>query len=594
MAKRETARDRLNRWQDRVTSANKVYQDWHQRYRPDRLLKYYLGEQWRGLTEEQANDKYVINLIFPTIETQLPSLLFHRPKVKVEPRPPHADDAKSTAGVRAELMQHTLQTFVDDPKVHFKSVTMLSLRDAMFRFGVIEVGYSADWTDNPNAGKPALNEKSEDIPDTQQPTKIPKAGSETLWLKRIPPQNWRVSLSSQNVTSENDWVGYAEWHYVEDVKANKLYKHTSDLKASGRLSDTPETKDEETERHKGMVRLWKIWDLRQHAKHVFADGHQDWLMEAKPYTYFPFAALKFYEVPDEWYPLPPVFNWLSPQDEKNEIREMQKTHRRRFYRRYMKTPAVTATEMDKLESGGDGVYIEVPDVTNPPIKPVEDAPLDGSNWAHLAATDDDFRQISGVGGEQRGIADADTATQANIINVRTEIREADARGKVADWLAEVCRIMLLCLREKMQFPMWVQANTDPFAQDPQALQATAGAWRQITAERLGDIDADVSVDISSMSPVTEEAQRVAWNQVLALLTNPALLMLLMQSEALLRKTLGFYGIKSEAEVKEIQKVGQMMLMMQMAAQGGMAGAPSPGGELPVTPAGRPSPGPGVQ
>ena len=589
---RDTAKDRLRRWQDRVTSSNKVYQDWHQRYRPDRLVKYYLGEQWRGLTETEAVDKYVINLIFPTIETQLPSLLFHRPKVKVEPRPPHADDAQSTAGARADLMQHTLQTFIDDPKVQFKPTTLLSLRDAMFRFGVIEVGYSADWTENPNAGKPALNEQDEEIPDTSQPKRLPS--NESLWLKRIPPQNWRVSLSSHNVTSQNDWVGYGEWHYVEDVKANRRYKRTSDLKASGRLADTPETRDEEIEKHKGMVRLWKLWDLRQKVKHVFADGHDEWLVEGESYRYLPFAALKFYEVPDEWYPLPPVANWLSPQDEKNEIREMQKTHRRRFYRRYMVTPAVKAEERDKLESGGDGVYIEVPDVSNPPIKPVEDAPLDGSNWAHLAATDDDFRQITGVGGEQRGISEATTATQANIVNVRTEIRESDARSKVADWLADVCRVMLLCLREKMQLPMWIQANTDPFAQDPQAAQSTVGAWQQITADQLGDIDADVSIDIASLSPVTEDAQRVAWTQVLALLTNPALLMILMQSEPLLRKTLGFYGIKSEAEILEIQKVGQTVMLMQTMAAQGSGGAPSPGGELPATPAGQPSPGPGVQ
>jgi hypothetical protein len=81
-------------------------------------------------------------------------------------------------------------------------------------------------------------------------------------------------------------------------------------------------------------------------------------------------------------------------------------------------------------------------------------------------------------------------------------------------------------------------------------------------------------------------ERNAWNVVLGLLTNPPLLMILMtpnpaapnEPSPLLRKTLALNGIKSDQEVREIWRVGQvvlqqmqMMTMATAAAKGGMPG-----------------------
>ena len=576
---KESAIDRLRRWQERIAAADRVYKDWSEKFHCDRLKNYWLGKQWAGKSETDAEALYVINKIFPAIATQLPSLLFSRPSVKVEPRPPHADDVASTAGARAELAQHTIQTLIDDPKVHFKANTLLPLLDAQFRFGIVEVGYSADWIDNPNAGKPALNEHDEDIEGTTQPARFVKEGTESVFVKRLPPHTFRVSQSGRNILGENDWAGYYEWHFVEDVKANPDYKHTATLKPSGSLAGTdPDTSsDPDAKKYAGMVKLWKIWDLRSKVKHVIAEGHDKWLQEGKPYKHLPFAALKFHEIPDEWYPLPPVTNWIAPQDEINETRESRRVHRKRFYRRYLRTPLLSQTEYDKLNDGGDGACAEVPDLTVMPLQPVQDAGLGPDTDKHLMESQADFNEIAGSSAESRGEAEADTATQANIINVRQQIRESFGRTQVAEWLSQICRLILICVIEKMQYPMWVKINSDPFAMDQmQALKLQQG-WQMIKSEQLGDLDVDVKIELSSMSPVTEDSQRMAWNQVLALLTNPALLMVLMASEPLLKKTLGFYGIKSDAEIKEIQKVGQLTLLMQtMAAQGAAGGAGMPG------------------
>jgi hypothetical protein len=585
-------------WQGRLVRANRKFDDWEKEFECKRLDKYYRGKQWHGLSESEAQKRYVINLVFATLETQLPSLLFSQPKVKVEARPDHQQTANSDASARATLIEQTLQTFLEDPKVAFTFETTLALRDAYPRYGIVEVGYTADYIDNPNAGKPVLKEDSDepmvakDGKPVLQPGKTIRPGSkESLYVRRLRPGSVRV-FPGRNRLEANDWVAYYEWHHTEDVQRNRDYQHTDGLKATGRLAtvdDEDITSDPDTEAHVGMVKIWKIFDLRRKVRHVLADGHKQLLQADRPFTALPLADLKFFELADEYYPLPPIFNWLSPQDEYNETREGMRNHRRRFARRYMREPSVKATEFEKLETGEDGVCIEVPKVNPPPIVPIQDADLSAANTVQeLAATKDDFGLVAGVSGEQRGVPESKTATQANIVNVRTELRETRARAQVAAWLGDIARLMLVTIREHMQLAFMVKQTIDPFAfsTDPEQLAKRAETWQEITSEDVSELDVDIKIDVASLSPVAEEAQRNAWNVVLQLLTNPPLLMILMtpipqapnEPSPLLRKTLALHGIKSDQEVREIWRVGQevlkqmqMMTLATAASKGGMPG-----------------------
>lgn len=575
-------------WQERLTTANKQYDKWTKKFECERLDNYYEGKHWAGLSEEEARKKYVINLIFATVETQLPSLLFSQPKVKTEARPQHQSTANSDAANRATLIEQLLQTLIDDPKLHFTFETTLALRDAYSRFSLVEVGFSSDYLDNPNAGKPVLNEKEEPITKDGEAVKQPEKllQKESPYVKRLVPEAFRVS-PGRNLLESNDWAAYYEWHYLEDVKQNPEYEHTDDLKPNGRDSTEQDetTADPDYERHTSMVKLWRIWDLRRKVRHVLADGHKKLLQQDKPFTSFNIADLKFYEARNAYYPVPPIYNWISPQDEINESREMQRLHRRRAKRFFQREPSVSVTEFEKLEDGEDMTCILVPKVGA--IMPIPDAPLDGANFARDAATHEDFNQITGVSGEARGVPDSPTATQANIVNIHATIRESRARAQVADWLGRIARLMLLAVKDRSQLPVMVKASVDPFSfeTDQKALQQSALGWKEIKAEDLGELDVDVKIDVASLSPVAEDAQRNQWNVVLQLLTNQPLLMLLMtpnpaapnEPSPLLRKTLNLNGIKSDQEVREIWRVGQdvvqKMAMMAMAAAAAKGGSP---------------------
>lgn len=568
-------KDRVKQWQTRVDMAEKAYQKWEDKYKPSVLEDYYYGHQWEGQPEELARQNYVINLCFPSVEVKLPSLMFYRPQVRVEPRPNWSDDPGNDLEFRTQLRQDTLNTFLDDKDVGFKVETTLAMKEAFPRFGIVEVGYSADFIDNPRAGKPMLHENGEEMKDgagnaviTPDRTQV----AEQLFVKRIPSKTFRVAVNGKNRLRRNDWCGYYEWHYPDDLKRNPRYSNTANLKTGGKISgdytDKAADNSEEGMKERGMVKIWKIWDLRTMSRCVFVEGGEKYLLQ-EPFQFLPFASLKFHDLFDEFYPLPPMFNWIHPQNELNETRNAQRIHRKRFYRRYGRLPTVDEAEWRKVEDGGDGVCGVFPG--NDAVWAIEDAPLDGAIARNVPETKQDFLEISGIGGEERGVSDADTATQANIIDVRSRIRENYSRSQVAEWLGEICELLLMTIDAYMELPMWIKVNVDPqgpYAQIEQ-LRVFAG-WLQIKKEELGGMRFSCKVDVESLSPLTEDARRQSWERVLTIMmTQPQLAM----SDVLLKKTLAFYDIRSDKEIQEVKKGMTAILMMQAAsaAQKSMGG-----------------------
>jgi hypothetical protein len=71
-----------------------------------------------------------------------------------------------------------------------------------------------------------------------------------------------------------------------------------------------------------MVKIWKIFDLRRKVRHVLADGHKTLLQEGRPFTTLPDRGPEVLRARrNAYYPLPPIYNWLSAAGRINETRE---------------------------------------------------------------------------------------------------------------------------------------------------------------------------------------------------------------------------------------------------------------------------------
>lgn len=593
---------RLKAWRTRVKDAMTLHDDWESTFRCRELHAKYVGTgQWLE-QEDPDGTKYSVNLFYSGVETRKPSLIFATPRFRVKPSPAMSDDEFTPSEFRAKLLQDTINTISSDPRVKILPSSLLALHEAFFRFGVVEIGLKTDVVDNPRAGRPILLDDEEKImlldsggKPVIEPPRVPI--KEQPYVRNIPASSVLISISNKNDTDENDWIGYWEWVAIEDIQANKHYdeKAKKTVKAgSGRDDD----KDKDFSRPSAefpdeyrQVRVFKTWDLRGKRKRVFADTGDTFLLDEK-YTILPLLLLRFHQILNSWYPLPPTFNWLPQQREANDVREMLRRHRKRFIRKYSVIDGMMdESAMDDLESDEDGIYVRVP--KHEVIEPIKDAPLDNSvRWA-IPATMEDFMLVSGVTGEQKGVSEADTATQANIINTHSRMRDGFSRETVATFVSVIATRMLQLIADTASLDFWIRTNVDKTSQGAQKeTEEIQMAWRIMKANDLSlaeTLNYEVTVDMDSLSPQTEAETRQAWDSALQLMTNPPVALHMLASDVILRKVLSLRGIKAEREIQEIKrammKVQTFMLQQQALGQAGIlpildssdSGKPSPTG-----------------
>lgn len=594
-------------WQKEARLSQAAYDEWARTYKPAELEAYYRGDgQW----PEAQRGNYVCNLFYQSIEVRRPSLVFGIPKVRLEPRPNKADDPDSSIVARSQLLEDSVNAQIQDPEMGFLEEATSCIHEHFFAFGVAECGYSADIVDNPNTEKPPLDHSGES--EDPQPAKV--IADESLWVRRIPSNMFRWSLSGKKRLIMNDWTGYFEWVSLEDVKANPLYKgRTRGLRSratgvSGSFASVIPSKFQQlidtgamsgANQHgniitgsQNMILLFKVWDHRRRVRHVFTADFSRALLQDKPWKVYPFSILRGPgEILDSGFPVPPTYNWRSPQDEINERAERNRVHARRFNRKYqIRDRGMDPGEIEKLEIGSDGTCVIVKDIQNT-IAPIQDAQLD-PRINDPAAPKEDFIQVSGVGGEQRALADSETATQANIIEVNSRVRETVQRKEVVDFLADIARTLCELIQEYWTTPQYIKTNVDLEALregNQAALQEAIGIsqlvpkFKQVLSSDYGDRGDylyEVSLSMEFLNPGTEDKERQQMMTLITLLSNPQMAPILAASPIIFRKLLLSFGIKSEYEVREytkiLQSVGTMMAMAQQQAQQG-AGGPQPEG-----------------
>ena len=594
-------------WMKRISAAKKAQEEWEARYEVSRCRESWCGIQRDDPTDSSGERRSQINKILPTVKARIPSLFFYYPYARVVASPAKNDTPGETVDDLAQLLQDTSNALVRDPRCDLKDQVAIALKEAHWAFGCIEVGYSADFGENPmlKEASPPLkeDENTEGVEakpkddEYEQPESI--ITDEWFWTRRIPPRQILVSAPESTIVSENDWIGYWEYQHVEDVKKAPAYKNTSDLKGGG---DSEKPDDVDTSAND--VKIYKIWDQRAKCRYVFAEGHKQTLLKQK-YERLPLFFLRFEVEPDKFRPIPPIHNLLTIQDEYNDSREFLRMQRKTRVPRYtVAQDSLLPDELEKFEDNRPNVWIKRRQNTSGDvISPVMQPNMSDSALNSLTLSRQEFDELSGVGAESRQQASSDTATQAAIMNQRQTIQESFDRHTVAMWLGKIIRELMLLAIDKMTLPRWISLNTDSNSQFfPQDAMQIAMMHRQITMQNLSEASEelrwDVSVDVESLSPVSEQEKQGQWMQTLQLISNPMVAPLLAMSQPLLKRTLDLSGIKNgkdQAAVMEaLQKKAQLEMQMaqQQAEMKGMApmagqpppgGPPGPGGAVPQPP-----------
>jgi len=568
-----------HKWNHRVQLADEYFQTWKRKFKCETLVDYYEGFQWKNIAPDF--EPYVLNLVYSTIKIKRPTLLFKRPQFRIEPTPSRADFNPETAWQVCNLQADTLNSVVSRGYVEFAQNVEMAVLDSWFYFGVIEVGYSTNYIENPSAPRPALKEDYADTPERAGKTVGTQPvlpASERIFVKRIPAANFRVGGENHWSLEKCAWCGYWEYYRISDLLASGTgFKNTEDLKISVPVQeDEPYTEDHGDVQQRGdLVKVWKIWDTRSRKMYMYCEIGPTIIYE-RPFKRLPIFDLRFDKRTRGWYPIPPVFNWKSSQDEQNEAKEQMRAARRRAKRAWQLVDQMAdEEEAAKLISGPDGVVITVKQ--RDAISPIATQPLDSAITSALVYSKDDFNIASGASSEARGVADRQTATQSKIIDNRSSIREQDEREVVAEWLCEIGKEVLLQIRENFTEPMWIEENTDigAFGQDYSDIQQK---FRQISPiDQLGTFDYfsgeyvddfSVMVYVESLSPITNEQEKVKFMEFLAVMHQYPQLSL---NPVLIREAAYRIGYRNEQVIQAMQQAAMLQMMGQVSQGQEMGG-----------------------
>jgi hypothetical protein len=207
------------RWQQRIEAANRYYNTWEKRFKCEKLEKYYEGFHWGNIPEDY--NPYTINEFYGIIKVKIAHYLFGRPHFEITPTPGNADWNFDIASGSSQLKQDVLNSIIKNPNAKFKEEIKLAFLDSIFRFGIMEVGYGADWIRNPRAGKPLLASSRQEVIDyrknkvLREPDELP--ANEQIYFKRIHAKRFRIGGVDAEYLERCNWVGYFDYVYRDDL-----------------------------------------------------------------------------------------------------------------------------------------------------------------------------------------------------------------------------------------------------------------------------------------------------------------------------------------------------------------------------------------
>lgn len=592
--KDNTAKDIQDKWQERIRKAKKFREeDFENNFQTKLGLSYYEGNQkpegW------QTSEWITINKIFSHLRTQLPLLYSVDPYFYIKLKKTKQVDEMFIAS--QEMKAEKRQAMINYLKVELglKQKAKMGVQDAHFEYGVMKTHYSAELVRNPDAGKPIMSESE---PDSEE-EEIPLFGDDGVQLFEPDeiPINERYVLSRVRardfIWSEDAGTLEDKWHWVaerivltkKEAKDNKWIDNSalkdaptftkgSSKEEDGKIissfskTEVENKKDQEQDVYIG----WEIYDL----------DNNEWLMiledaprpirmpgELPPGTEdHPYSILRFALRENSPYPIPMVSQALDVQKELNMARSRIQTHRKRFNRKYVMAGAAFAdpeSEASKLEHGEDGTIVIAQGMqAQGVIDPINEASLDQQSFQEINMLTNDIVEELGSSGEARGVADADTATQAALIDKRLEIREGDMMGEIIDWVANIAK----------KLDQLVQAHIT----EDEAVKVTGvngeEIWQDIRTTDYQDIEGeyDYSVNVGSTLPRVPSQERSQWMAFLQVLGGYPQL---MANQPLMKKMAEMHHIEDEPMILELVKLGQMALQqagaMPSGGQGSVAG-----------------------
>jgi hypothetical protein len=592
----QKSKDTQTYWEDKINRAITVRQNWKDLFRVDPAKEYLDGKQRPpGYNPEEW---ITINNFYAHLKAKLPALYSADPYFYVKLKRTFNPHPMLVAAYeqKGKIRQNMLNYMKGRNKI--KKKARLAIQDAQWSYGVLKSFYWAELVENPDKGNPMLSADglpllNDDGDEIIEPDQIPINGD--YRTSRVHPDDFLWDEDAGPLEDDWEWVAQRIREPFEKVKNNPLFKNRAIDTITNDSGDTEEARKRE-ERKKGsdvkgkaerekstvaqeqpkIIERWEIYLLKQKKWLVIAIGADEPLIPVSPLPKgvidHPFSILRFTTRDDSPYPIPPMSQGIDPSREYNMARSDILKHRKRFNRKYAASRQAfgdDTNQVSKLERGDDGTILLCNGDVRGAVAPIQDAPLDQMRYAELNYLKADMIELfGGAHDEARGIAGADSATQAGILDKRLEMKEGDDMSMVMEFIVDWAERMDNLIQANIDRDTAVRIN------GPQGDQ-----WHLVRAADYEEIEGEYeySVNVGSTMPRMPQMERSSWNAFLGLLSNfPHLLM----SKRLMKQMAENHHIEDEAMLEELFQIGQRIMGGQYPAPGNMGSQPGVGEDRP--------------
>jgi hypothetical protein len=566
-------------WEDRVLRGKVAREKWATEFKIKMGRDYFEGRNNPGYP---ADEWINVNKIYSHLSAQLPLLYSIDPYFYVKVSKSFSTEPTDIAQMeqRGKIRQAYLNYLKKE--LQLKEKARLGILDAHFEYGVLKVRRASDSKKHPHAGQPILDDdgkkmKGEDGETLVYPDALPV--NERYEICRVHPCD--IIFDEDAGPLEDSWGFIAQHMCMKKSEAldDPRYKRSAVKSIKSKAKDAKDEKkgvlgtvaswlSREEKEDAEYVDIYEIYDLKKREFLACADDADDLLIEPKPcpagIDKHPFSVLFFMPRDNSAYPIPPVFNALDPQKEYSLSRSRLLTHRKRFNRKYevdvnkLQDPD---TELAKLESGDDGTMIRV--MALGAVNPIADAPLDQQGLQELMLLNNDFVEIFGTPGASRGVADADSATEASILDHRLEVREGDKLSMVVDWITTAAK----------KLDQLVQYHIDR----DEAVKITGPQgefWQIVKQQDYEKINGEFeyTVNLGASQPRLPQIERSQWIAFMSQVVIP--FPHILTSPSIMKRMAEMFGIEDEAAIEEFRLLGAKIMSGQMPMPGGQGGGPS--------------------
>ena len=175
----------------------------------------------------------------------------------------------------------------------------------------------------------------------------------------------------------------------------------------------------------------------------------------------------------------------------------------------------------------------------------------------------DLTEAFGSPGSARGVADADSATEAGILDRRLEIREGDRLSLVVD--------MITSLISKLDQLVQFHIDRD------EAIKITGPQGEEWTMVKQTDYAAiagefEYSVNVGSTQARLPDVERAQWIAFLSQVVVP--LPHILRKPAVMKRIAEMFHIEDEAALEEFRQLGEDILSGKVPSPGQQGGGPS--------------------